>query len=53
MATGVNANGETMFDTRKVLTEQKPYTTSGLARAMGIDRKTPLDYQTKDEFSPR
>src|SRR5689334_9228607 len=52
IATGVSATGETMFDTRKVLTEQKPYTSAGLARAMGIDRKTLLNYKNRDEFFP-
>lgn len=51
VATGVNNNGETMFATRAVLTEQKPYTMSGLARALGIDRATLLDYSRKEKFS--
>jgi len=31
VATGVSSSGGTMFDTREVLTEQKPYTMTGLA----------------------
>lgn len=50
VATGHNANGETMFETRKVLTDQKPYTMSGLARALGVSRQTLLDYSQRDEF---
>src|SRR6476469_6887970 len=50
VASGVNNNGETMFATRKVLTDQKPYTMSGLARALGISRQTLLDYSQKDDF---
>ncbi|WP_374200905.1 terminase small subunit [Arthrobacter sp. AK04] len=51
-ATGVNANGKTLFDTREVLTEQKPYTMTGLARALKVDRKTLLNYKNRDEFFP-
>lgn len=52
VATGVNGSGETMFQERKVLTEQKPYTMSGLARALGVDRRTLLNYSHKEEFFP-
>lgn len=48
---GVNERGETIFVKRAVLTEQKPYTVSGLARALGIDRSTLIDYKERDEFS--
>ena len=41
--TGRDKNGNMLFDTRTVLTEQKPYTMSGLARALGISRQTLLD----------
>lgn len=50
VATGFNTNGQTMFDTREVLTEQKPYTMSGLARAIGLTRQSLLNYQDRDEF---
>jgi hypothetical protein len=52
VATGVSANGETMFDTRKLLTEQRPYTIAGLARALGIDRRSLLNYKNRDEYFP-
>lgn len=52
IATGVTANGQTMFEEREVLTAQKPYTMSGLARAMGIDRRTLLNYKKRDQFFP-
>jgi hypothetical protein len=39
-----------LFDTRTVLTEQKPYTMSGLARALGISRQALLDYSEREEF---
>ena len=49
-ATGVSAKGETMFQERKVLTDQKPYTLTGLARALGVNRGTLLNYGKKEEF---
>ena len=47
---GVNGRGETIFEQRDIMTEQKPYTMSGLARHIGIDRATLLNYGKKDEF---
>lgn len=47
---GVNERGETIFVKRAVLTEQQPYTVSGLARALGIDRDTLINYKKRDEF---
>lgn len=41
---GINQKGETIWLKREVLTEQKPYTMSGLARALGTTRETILDY---------
>lgn len=52
VATGVNANGKTMFEQRDVLTEQKPYTISGLAMSIGLDRRSLLNYKERDEFFP-
>ncbi|MFE5643256.1 terminase small subunit [Rhodococcus sp. NPDC056516] len=49
---GVNEKGETIFLRRKVMTQQKPYTMSGLALALGVNRRTLLDYSKKDQFSP-
>src|SRR3712207_3075543 len=49
-ATGVNANGQTMFATRKILTEQKPYTMSGLARHIGLSRQSLINYKERNEF---
>ena len=48
---GVNERGETIFMKRKVMTEQKPYTVSGLARHIGLTRQGLLEYQDKDGFS--
>lgn len=48
---GVNERGETIFLTRKVMTEQQPYTVSGLARALGISRETLVQYKKSDRFS--
>ncbi|NHW45955.1 hypothetical protein HAV21_03460 [Paenarthrobacter sp. MSM-2-10-13] len=48
---GINERGETIFAQRKVMTEQKPYTVSGLARALGIHRETLVNYKESDQFS--
>ena len=42
-----DSKGNMLFDTRTVLTEQKPYTMSGLARALGISRQALLDYSER------
>lgn len=47
---GINERGETIFAQRKVMTEQKPYTVSGLARAIGLSRQALLDYSERAEF---
>lgn len=47
---GVNNKGETIFLERKVMTEQQPYTVSGLARTLGIDRDTLVNYRKRDKY---
>lgn len=47
---GVNQHGETIWLKRAVMTEQEPYTVSGLARALGISRQALLDYGEREEF---
>lgn len=47
---GINQQGETIWIKRAVMTEQEPYTVSGLARALGISRQGLLDYGDRDEF---
>ncbi len=37
--TGVDQNGQTILMLRKVMTEQQPYTMSGLARTIGLSRQ--------------
>lgn len=49
---GINEKGETIWREREVMTEQKPYTMSGLARAIGLDRKSLLNYRNRDEYFP-
>jgi hypothetical protein len=49
---GVNQRGETTWAIRKVMTEQKPYLMSGLARHLNVDRKTLLNYSKKSEYFP-
>lgn len=50
--TGRDSKGNMLFDTRTVLTEQKPYTMTGLARSLGVDRRTLLNYKNRDEYFP-
>lgn len=47
---GVNQKGETIFLKRKIMTEQKPYTMSGLARALGVHRTTIRNYAKNAEY---
>jgi hypothetical protein len=47
---GINEKGETIWREREVMTEQQPYTVSGLARSLGIDRDTLINYKKRDEF---
>lgn len=49
-ASGFNERGETMWKERSIMSEQKPYTMSGLARAIGLSRQSLLDYKNRDEF---
>ena len=51
-ATGFNERGETMWAERSIMSEQRPYTMSGLARAIGLDRKSLLNYKNRDGFFP-
>jgi hypothetical protein len=49
---GMDNKGQTIFMKRKVMTAQRPYNMSGLARACGVDRRTILNYSNKEEFFP-
>lgn len=48
---GINEKGETIWREREVMTEQKPYTVSGLARAIGLTRQGLIEYGRKEKFS--
>jgi DNA-packaging protein gp3 len=48
---GTNQRGETIWHKREVMTPQKSYTTSGLARALGTTRQTLLEYQQVDHYT--
>lgn len=48
--TGATGEGEAMFGLRNVMTEQRPYTMSGLAHALKISRQTLLDYGDRPEY---
>lgn len=47
---GTKNDGEPMFGLRDVMTDQRPYTMSGLAHALKISRQTLLDYGEREEF---
>ncbi|MDV7992075.1 terminase small subunit [Rhodococcus sp. IEGM 1374] len=47
---GVKEDGSPQYGLRRVMTEPKPYTVSGLARSMGIDRDTLINYRKRDAF---
>jgi hypothetical protein len=49
-ATGFNERGETMWAERSIMSEQRPYTVTGLARAIGLTRQSLLNYAARDEF---
>jgi DNA-binding XRE family transcriptional regulator len=48
--TGRDSKGNMLFDTRTVLTEQRPYLVTGLALALGVSRQTLLNYRERDKF---
>lgn len=48
---GLNQKGETIFMEREVLTEQKPYTITGLARALKVTRETLKNYRNPNHYS--
>jgi hypothetical protein len=48
---GVNQQGETIWQEREIMTQQRPYTLSGLARALDVDRGTLLNYQDPNHYS--
>jgi hypothetical protein len=48
---GINGQGETIWIKRAVMTPRRPYTMSGLARALGVDRSTLLNYQDPGHYS--
>jgi hypothetical protein len=48
---GTNQRGETIWYKRELMTPQKPYTTSGLARALGTTRQTLIEYQQSDHYT--
>lgn len=50
-ASGFNERGQTMWATREIMTEQRPYTMTGLALAINLTRQSLLNYQDRsDEF---
>lgn len=51
VVTGHSANGDAIIETRQELTEQQHYTVTGLARALGVDRRTLLNYRKYSHYS--
>lgn len=49
--TGENKVGEPMYGLRETLTEQKHYTVTGLARALGVERHTLRNYRKYEHYS--
>lgn len=47
----LNRKGEGILGTREVITEQEPYTITGLARALGVSRRTLLDYRKPEHYN--
>jgi hypothetical protein len=45
-------DGTYFWTDEEYMTEQKPLTMAGLARALGIDRRTLKNYADRDEFFP-
>lgn len=48
--TGRDAKGNMLYDTRNILTGQKPYTMTGLGLAVGLSRQALLEYSQRDGF---
>lgn len=51
VVSGHNATGDAIIETRQELTEQQPYTVTGLARHLGVDRRTLLNYRQYSHYS--
>src|SRR6478752_1245829 len=48
---GINQQGETIWAERAVMTGQRPYTMSGLARALEVSRRTLIEYAKPEHYS--
>lgn len=46
-----NTQGKLITTNREIMTEQEPYTISGLARHLGVSRQTLLDYRKAEHYS--
>lgn len=49
--TGTNPKGGIIFEEREILTEQIPYTVTGLARSLKVSRRTLLNYRREEHYS--
>lgn len=47
---GLNQKGDTIFMEREIMTEQIPYTITGLALELGVARQTLLNYRDRDHW---
>lgn len=48
---GTNQKGHIIYEEREVLTEQIPYTVTGLARELKVSRRTLLNYRREEHYS--
>lgn len=46
------ADGTPYVSLQDGISEQKPYVVAGLAYALGVDRRTLINYKSRDEFFP-
>lgn len=50
MVTGQTESGGDLVERRIVLTKQRPYTITGLARALGVNRRTLINYKNPNHY---
>jgi len=48
---GTNQKGHVIYEEREVLTDQIPYTVTGLARSLQVSRRTLLNYRREEHYS--
>lgn len=51
LESGYNDRGETIWKERETMTEQIPYTITGLARELGVSRQTLVNYRSPEHYT--